>query len=137
MSFLVANKVICICQYQSNQTDQEIREQSWIEGVPPGYDLVPATWVHSTETSVRHSESSEMWPGEICRISLLMGVIASPAWLLAPAEGAARPQGTLLKSAHSLHSLEACDVDLHEAGSDPVEFNSIQFARHPNTHTHT
>ena len=35
------------------------------------------------------------------------------AWshhLLAPAERATRPQGTLSKSAHSLHSLEACDV---------------------------
>ena len=35
------------------------------------------------------------------------------AWshhLLAPAERATRPQGTLLKSAHSLHSLEACNV---------------------------
>ena len=34
---------------------------------------VSITWVHSTETSVRHSKSSEMWPGQICLISLPMG----------------------------------------------------------------
>ena len=34
---------------------------------------VSTTWVHSTETSVRHSKSSEMWRGQMCRISLPMG----------------------------------------------------------------
>ena len=33
---------------------------------------VSTTWVHSTETSVRHSKSSAMWPGQMCRISLPM-----------------------------------------------------------------
>ena len=31
------------------------------------------TWAHSTETSVRHSKSPEMWSGQMCRISLPMG----------------------------------------------------------------
>ena len=34
---------------------------------------VSTTWVHSTETSVRHSKSSEIWPGQMWRISLPMG----------------------------------------------------------------
>ena len=34
---------------------------------------VSTTWVHSSETSVRHSKSSAMWPGRMCRISLPMG----------------------------------------------------------------
>ena len=34
---------------------------------------VSTTWVHSTETSVRHSKSSAMWPGQMCLISLPMG----------------------------------------------------------------
>ena len=99
-----------------NQTEQETWEQSWIEGVPPGHDLVTnptcpqPSWVHSTETSVRHSKSSDMWPGQMCRISLPMGRLAHH--MLAPAERATgtRPKGTLLKSAHSLLFLEACDV---------------------------
>ena len=62
-----------------NQTEQETWEQSWIEGVPPGHDVVTnptcpvtTTWVHSTEKSVRHSKSSAMCPGQMCRISLPM-----------------------------------------------------------------
>ena len=34
---------------------------------------VCATWIHSTETPVRHTESSEMWPGQMRRISPPMG----------------------------------------------------------------
>ena len=34
---------------------------------------VSTTWVHSTETSVRHSKSSAMWPCQMCRNSLPMG----------------------------------------------------------------
>ena len=34
---------------------------------------VSATWIHSTETPVRHTESSEMWPGQMRRISPPMG----------------------------------------------------------------
>ena len=34
---------------------------------------VSTTWVHSTETSVRHAKSSAMRPGQMCRISLPMG----------------------------------------------------------------
>ena len=58
-----------------NQTEQETWEQSWIQGVPPGHDLVTdvsATWIHSTETPVRHTESSEMLLSQIRRISLPM-----------------------------------------------------------------
>ena len=45
-------------------------EQSWSEWVPPGHDLVTN---YSTETSVHHSISSEMWPGQMRRSSLPMG----------------------------------------------------------------
>ena len=39
---------------------------------------VSITWVYSTETSVRHSKSSEMWPGQM-RWIYQWGVIASPS----------------------------------------------------------
>ena len=48
------------------------------------------------------------------------------AWshhLLAPAERATRPQGTLLKSAHSLNSLEACDVYMKRV---PTQWNGYR-----------
>ena len=50
-----------------NQADQETWEQSWIQGIPPGHDLV------TNPTSIRHFESSEMSPGQMRRISLPMG----------------------------------------------------------------
>ena len=60
-----------------NQTEQETWEQSWIQGVPPGHDLVTDPTCpqpgFTTETPVRHTESSEMWPGQMCRISPPMG----------------------------------------------------------------
>ena len=51
----------------------------------------------------------------LVQAALVYKVLVYQEWirshhLLAPAERATRPQGTLLKSAHSLHSLEACDV---------------------------
>ena len=59
-----------------NQTKQETWEQSWIQGVPPGHDLVTDPTCpqpgFSVTTPVRHTESSEMLPGR-------WGVIASPA----------------------------------------------------------
>ena len=59
------------------QTEQQTWEQSWIEGVPPGLDVVTNPTCpqpgFTTETSVRHSKSSAMWPGQMCRISLPMG----------------------------------------------------------------
>ena len=58
-----------------NQTEQDTWEQLWIEEVPPGHDVVtnptcpqPGFTLY-TKTSVRHSKSSEMWPGQMCRIS--------------------------------------------------------------------
>ena len=39
-----------------NQMEQQTWEQSWIEGVPPGYDVV-------TNPTCRLSKSSAMWPG--------------------------------------------------------------------------
>ena len=62
-----------------NQTEQETWEQSWIQGVAPGHDLVTNPTCpqpgFSTETSIRHFESSEMsmWPSQMRRISLPMG----------------------------------------------------------------
>ena len=44
---------------------------------------VSITWVHSTETPVRHSKSSAMWPGQMCRMSLPMGrdrITCLPLW---------------------------------------------------------
>ena len=95
-----------------NQTEQETWEQSWIQGVPPGHDLVTdptcpqpgftlprrqfVTLNRLRCGQARCAESLHRW-----------GVIDH---LLAPAERATRPQCTLLKSAHSLHSLEACNV---------------------------
>ena len=59
---------------------------------------------------------------EMCRISLPMGRDRITC-LIAPAERATRPQGTMLKSAHSLHSLEACDVYTKRV---PTQWNGYQ-----------
>ena len=79
---------------------------------------VSTTWVHSTETSVSHSKSSAMWPGQMCQISLPMGRDRITCLPLRR-----EPQGTLLKSAHSLHSLEACDVYTKRV---PTQWNGYQ-----------
>ena len=62
-----------------NQTEQETWEQSWIQGIPPGHDLVTDPtcpqpgFTLPRRTLVRHTESSEMWPGQMRRISQPMG----------------------------------------------------------------
>ena len=101
------------------------------QGVPPGHDLetnptcpqpgftLPrrqfVTLNRLSCVQARCTESLHRW-----------GVIASPHHLLAPAERATIPQGTLLKSAHSLHSLEDCDVYTNRV---PMQWNGCRDCR--------
>ena len=63
-----------------NQTEQQAWEQSWIEGVPPGHDVVtnptcpqPGFTLPRRQFVTLESKSSAMWPGQMCRISLPVG----------------------------------------------------------------
>ena len=75
---------------------------------------VSATWIHSTETPVCHTESSELWPGQMHRISPPMG----------------RDRITCGESHQTTrHIVEECPLTafpggmqrLHQAGPDAVE----------------
>ena len=107
------------------QTEQQTWEQSWIEGVPPGHDVVTNPTCPQPGFTLPRRQFvtlNRLRCGQArCAESLYRwGVIASPA---SPAERATRPQGTLLKSAHSLHSLEACDVYTKRV---PTQWNGYQ-----------
>ena len=79
-----------------------------------------STCVHSTETSVRHSKSSQMWPSQMCRSLYRWGVIASPACPCGESHQTPR------------HIVEECPLTafpgglrrLHEAGPDALEWLS-------------
>ena len=95
-----------------NQTEQEIWEQSWIQWVPPGHDLVTNPTCPQPGFTLPRRQFvtlNRLRCGQArCAESLYRwGVIASPSFPCG--ESHHIPQGTLLKSANSLHSLEACD----------------------------
>ena len=61
-----------------NQTEQQTWEQSWIEGVPPGHDVVTNPTCPQPEFTLPRRQFVTlnrllMWPGLMCRISLPMG----------------------------------------------------------------
>ena len=109
-----------------NQTEQQTWEQSWIEGVPPGHDVVTNPTCPQPGFTLPRRQFvtlNRLRCGQArCAESLYRwGVIASPACPCG--ERATRPQGTLLKSAHSLHSLKACDVYTKRV---PTQWNGYQ-----------
>ena len=63
-----------------NQTEQETREQSWIQGVPPGHDLVTDPTCPQPGFTLRRRQ---MRPGQMRRISPPMGrdrITSLPLW---------------------------------------------------------
>ena len=96
-----------------NQTEQDTWKQSWIQGVPPGHDLVTDPTCPQPGFTLPRRSSSHWIVWDVARPDA-PNLSTDGVWshhLLAPAERATRPQGALLKSAHSLHSLEACNDD--------------------------
>ena len=61
-----------------NQMEQETWEQSWIEGVPPGHDVVTnptcpqPRFTLPRRQFVTLNRLRSMWPGQMCQISLPM-----------------------------------------------------------------
>ena len=118
-----------------NQTEQEIWEQSWIEGVPPGHDAVTNPTCPQPGFTLPRRQFvtlNRLRCGQArCAESLYRwGVIASLACPCGESHQTTRhiveecpltafPGGLrhlhkagpdAVKSAHSLHSLEACDI---------------------------
>ena len=108
----------------------------WNGGVPPGHDIVTNptyTCPQPGFTLPRRqldTESSEMWPGQMYRISLPVGRNRITG-LLAPSDTAMHQtttaQGILLKSAMLLTAFPGCLRRLHEAGPDAVEWLSRRY----------
>ena len=84
-----------------------------VEGMPPGHDVVTNPTCPQPGFTLPRRQFVTLNRLRCCQARCAeslyrWGVIASTACTCG--ERATRPQGTLLKSAHSLHSLEACDV---------------------------